>query len=124
VAAAPVGVIKDAPKAGVLLKPLRREILAHARRPVSAAGIAALVVATSPIWMALFEAVVAGERPSRLTVAGLVAGTTGVAILVVPLEGIPPIDPLGLGLVAGAGMTDSDNTRSSAQAWYGPIVVD
>jgi hypothetical protein len=40
-AAAPVGVIRDAPKAGVLLKPLRREILSHARTPVSAAGIAA-----------------------------------------------------------------------------------
>ena len=40
-AAAPVSVIRDAPRAGVLLKPLRREILAHARTPVSAAGIAA-----------------------------------------------------------------------------------
>jgi hypothetical protein len=39
--AAPVGVIREAPRAGVLLKPLRREILAHAREPVSAAGIAA-----------------------------------------------------------------------------------
>ena len=39
--AAPVGVIRDAPKAGMLLKPLRREILAHARTPVSAAAIAA-----------------------------------------------------------------------------------
>jgi hypothetical protein len=38
---APVGVIREAPKAGALLKPLRREILAHARTPVSAAGIAA-----------------------------------------------------------------------------------
>lgn len=43
VTAAPVGVIKDAPKAGMLLKPLRREILSHARTPVSAAGIAALM---------------------------------------------------------------------------------
>ena len=33
-ATAPVSVIRDAPKAGVLLKPLRREILAHARTPV------------------------------------------------------------------------------------------
>ncbi len=41
VAAAPVGVIRDAPKAGMLLKPLRREILSRARTPVSAAGIAA-----------------------------------------------------------------------------------
>lgn len=39
--AAPVGVIREAPKAGLLLKPLRREILARARTPVSAAGIAA-----------------------------------------------------------------------------------
>ena len=37
---APVGVIRDAPKAGALLKPMRREILAHARTPMSAAGIA------------------------------------------------------------------------------------
>jgi predicted ArsR family transcriptional regulator len=40
-AAAPVSVIRDAPRAGVLLKPLRREILGHARTPVSASGIAA-----------------------------------------------------------------------------------
>jgi hypothetical protein len=39
--AAPVGVIRDMPKAGMLLKPLRREILTHARTPMSAAGIAA-----------------------------------------------------------------------------------
>jgi hypothetical protein len=39
--AAPVGVIRDAPKAGMLLKPLRREILTYARTPMSAAGIAA-----------------------------------------------------------------------------------
>jgi hypothetical protein len=40
-AAAPVSVIREAPKAGILLKPLRREILARAQAPVSAAGIAA-----------------------------------------------------------------------------------
>jgi hypothetical protein len=40
-AAAPIGVIRDAPRAGVLLKPLRREILARAQTPVSASGIAA-----------------------------------------------------------------------------------
>ena len=42
-AAAPVGVIRSAPKAGVLLKPLRREILSHAQSPVSATGIAAVM---------------------------------------------------------------------------------
>lgn len=81
-----------------------------------ATGIAALVVATSPIWMALFEAIVARERPSLLTVAGLVAGTTGVAILVVPLEGSPPIDPLGLALVAGAAISWSIGAVYSKRA--------
>jgi drug/metabolite transporter (DMT)-like permease len=70
-----------------------------------ASGVAALIIATSPIWMAIFEALVAGERPSRLAIAGLVAGTTGVAILVVPLEGSAPIDPLGIALVAGSAIT-------------------
>jgi drug/metabolite transporter (DMT)-like permease len=70
-----------------------------------ASSVTALVIATSPIWMALFEAVVAGERPSRLAVFGLVAGIAGVAILVVPLGGSEQIDPLGLALIAGAAIT-------------------
>jgi drug/metabolite transporter (DMT)-like permease len=70
-----------------------------------ASGVTALVIATTPIWMALFEAAVAGERPSRLAVFGLVAGIIGVAILVVPMEGSPPIDPFGLALIAGAAIS-------------------
>jgi drug/metabolite transporter (DMT)-like permease len=70
-----------------------------------ASGITALVIATTPIWMALFEAFVAGERPSRLAIFGLVAGIVGVAILVAPLEGSPPIDPFGLALIAGAAIS-------------------
>jgi biotin operon repressor len=38
---APVGVIADAPRAGVMLKPLRLKILAAARAPQSASAIAA-----------------------------------------------------------------------------------
>ena len=68
-------------------------------------GIAALVIATTPIWMALFEALVVRRRPSRLSIAGLVAGTIGVAILVAPLEGTEPIDPVGIALVAGAAIS-------------------
>jgi drug/metabolite transporter (DMT)-like permease len=70
-----------------------------------ASGVTALVIATTPIWMALFEAFVARERPSGLAMAGLVAGIVGVAILVVPLEGSPPIDPFGLALIAGAAIS-------------------
>jgi drug/metabolite transporter (DMT)-like permease len=70
-----------------------------------ASSITALVIATTPIWMALFEALVAGERPSRLAVAGLVTGIIGVAMLVVPLEGSPPIDPVGLALIFAAAIS-------------------
>jgi drug/metabolite transporter (DMT)-like permease len=68
-------------------------------------GIASLIVATTPIWMAVFEALVAGRRPSRLAIAGLFAGAVGVAILVVPLEGVAALDPIGIGLVAAAAIS-------------------
>jgi drug/metabolite transporter (DMT)-like permease len=70
-----------------------------------ASSITALVIATTPIWMALVEAAVAKQRPSRLAVFGLAAGIVGVAVLVAPLEGTPPIDPLGLALIAGAAIS-------------------
>ena len=47
-------------------------------------GIAALVVAVVPIWIALLEWIVLRRRPRRATVAGLVLGLAGVAILVGP----------------------------------------
>ncbi|HET9497680.1 MAG TPA: EamA family transporter [Candidatus Limnocylindria bacterium] len=79
-------------------------------------GIAALIIATSPIWMVIFEAVVVRERPSRLSVAGLVAGTIGVAILVVPLEGTEPINALGIALVAGSAISWSIGSVYSRRA--------
>jgi drug/metabolite transporter (DMT)-like permease len=66
-------------------------------------GIAAVLVATVPIWMAVLDAAVHRRRPSGLVVGGLVAGIVGVAILVAPVEGFGRLDPLGVGfVVAGA----------------------
>ena len=62
-------------------------------------GIAAVLVATMPIWLALFDAVLSRRRPSGLVVGGLIAGIVGVAILLAPVEGIDEINPLGIGLV-------------------------
>ena len=62
-------------------------------------GIAAVLVGTMPIWMALFDAILSRRMPSSLVIGGLVAGFVGVAILVWPVEGIDRIDPLGIGLV-------------------------
>jgi drug/metabolite transporter (DMT)-like permease len=62
-------------------------------------GIAAVLVGTMPIWLALFDAILSRRMPSGLVIGGLVAGFVGVAILVWPVEGVDRIDPLGIGLV-------------------------
>ncbi|MEP7082649.1 MAG: EamA family transporter [Chloroflexota bacterium] len=65
-------------------------------------GVAAVLVAPMPIWLALFDALVTRRRPSRLVVGGLLAGVIGVAVLVVPVEGLAQINPIGVLLVVGA----------------------
>ena len=62
-------------------------------------GIAAVLVATTPIFMALFEAILTRRLPSRLVIGGLLAGIVGVAILLAPLEDLDAINPVGIGLV-------------------------
>ena len=50
-------------------------------------GIAALVIATSPFWLTLFEAFRAGgAKPSWLSILGLVVGFSGVFLLIGPSE--------------------------------------
>ena len=65
-------------------------------------GVSAVLVATVPIWLAVFDAIVTRRRPSRLVVGGLIAGMIGVAVLVVPVEGLAQINPIGVLLVVGA----------------------
>jgi drug/metabolite transporter (DMT)-like permease len=62
-------------------------------------GIAAVLIATMPIWLALFDAILTRRRPSRLVIGGLLAGIVGVAILLAPLEEVGRINPIGIGLV-------------------------
>src|SRR3990170_1481708 len=65
-------------------------------------GVTAVLVATVPIWLAVFDALFTRRRPSRLVVGGLIAGMIGVAVLVVPVEGLAQINPIGVLLVVGA----------------------
>ena len=60
-------------------------------------GIAALIVASVPIWMNLFEAIERRRRPGRALVAGLLLGIGGIALLVGPAgpAGRAHIDPVG-----------------------------
>lgn len=48
-------------------------------------GLAALIVASTPIWVALLEAVLNRRLPTRLLVISLFAGTAGIVVLSMPL---------------------------------------
>lgn len=67
-----------------------------------ASGVAAVLVATVPILLALFDAVLERRMPSRLVIGGLLVGIVGVVVLLAPVDGTWHIDPLGVGLVAVA----------------------
>lgn len=67
-------------------------------------GVAAVLIATTPIWMAVFDSAVTRRRPSGLVTGGLLAGMVGVGIMVAPVEGIGELDPTGVVLVLGAAM--------------------
>ena len=62
-------------------------------------GIAAVIVATTPIWLVVFDSALTRRRPSALAIGGIGAGLVGVAILLVPVDGLDAIDPLGVLLV-------------------------
>ncbi|HET9879910.1 MAG TPA: EamA family transporter [Candidatus Limnocylindria bacterium] len=62
-------------------------------------GIAAVLVATVPIWLNLFDAVLDRRRPSALLVGGVVAGFGGVVILLIPSDGVADVNPFGVLLV-------------------------
>jgi len=49
-----------------------------------ASGLVALIIATVPLWMALFAPLFSGRRVGRLGVAGIVVGLVGVALLLRP----------------------------------------
>jgi drug/metabolite transporter (DMT)-like permease len=60
-------------------------------------GIAALLVALMPVWVAILGGIFLGDRLPRLAVIGIAVGFAGVAILVGPSAlGGGSLDPLGL----------------------------
>lgn len=67
-------------------------------------GIAALLVATVPLWMALIGFTVLRERLPRIAVAGLFVGFAGTALLIRP-SGEGGVDTLGALVVVGASLS-------------------
>src|SRR5438876_9935584 len=78
---------------GVLLLAGGNGLVVLAERTVPS-GIAALIVASIPLWIVLYR-MVAGERVGRDLFAGVLLGLVGVAILVVPGGLNGTIDPVG-----------------------------
>jgi drug/metabolite transporter (DMT)-like permease len=60
-------------------------------------GLAALIVASVPIWMAVLEGLEKRARPGAAVIAGLLLGLAGIALLVAPgrFAGNGHVDPLG-----------------------------
>ncbi len=74
---------------GTLLLVGGNGLISYAEQTVPS-GIAALLVATIPLWMVLIEALrTGGGRPSLLQVLGLLLGFIGIGILVGPSELLP-----------------------------------
>jgi drug/metabolite transporter (DMT)-like permease len=71
-------------------------VLAEQRVP---SGIAALLVATVPLWMVVLARMVLRERVRWLEWLGLVVGFGGLALLAWPSDGTQRLDPLGIGMV-------------------------
>ena len=65
-------------------------------------GIAAVLVATTPIWMAVIDSVLDRRRPGWIVIGGLVGGIAGVAILIAPVDQGSRIEPIGILLCLGA----------------------
>jgi drug/metabolite transporter (DMT)-like permease len=89
---------------GVLMVVGGNGLVAFAEQRV-ASGLAALIVATEPVWIALLEWLIyKGQRPSLQVAIGLVIGFTGMALLVDPGQnaGVAGYDLVGIGIVLAA----------------------
>jgi drug/metabolite transporter (DMT)-like permease len=81
-------------------------------------GVAAVIIATSPIWMNTADGILVGRGPSRLATGGLLVGLVGVGILLYPSGGADALDPIGIALVFGASLSW---TAGSLIARRGPL---
>jgi drug/metabolite transporter (DMT)-like permease len=69
-------------------------------------GLAALIVASVPIWMTLIDALQHRQRPHGVLIVGLAMGILGIGLLVAPgsLGGGTHVDPLGAAALLSAAL--------------------
>ena len=77
---------RDQVIAGVLMAGAGNTLVVYAEHAISS-GLAALLAATIPIWMAVMEATLGLSPMTRRKIAGLVLGFGGVGLLVAPAIG-------------------------------------
>ena len=88
---------RDSTIVGALLIAGGMGMVAYAEQTIPS-GIAALLIATMPLWVAILGRIFLGERLPRLAAFGIVVGFVGVAILIGPsaFGGSGALDPVGL----------------------------
>ena len=85
-------------------------------------GLTAVIVALVPAWMVLLHWLTAGERPTRVTLAALVVGFGGVALLVGPRDtGVDRIDAFGTAAALFASLSWAAGSLYSRRA---PLPAD
>jgi drug/metabolite transporter (DMT)-like permease len=85
---------------GVLLLLGGNGLVAVAEQTVPS-GLAALLVATTPLWLVLLR-LVANERPRAATWVGVLVGFFGVALLALRGGGLPGVQSWGVALIVAA----------------------
>ncbi len=91
--------IRDSAVVGALLLGIGNGFVAFGEQTV-ASGIAAILVAMVPLWLAVFGWLYFRERLPRLAVIGVVVGLLGVALLVWPAgAGANAFDALGIAVL-------------------------
>jgi drug/metabolite transporter (DMT)-like permease len=81
-------------------------------------GIAAVIIATTPIWLSIFDGVLTRRMPSAVAIAGLGVGLVGVAILLLPASGVGALNPAGIGILVVATLCWASG---SLYARHGPL---
>jgi len=106
--------LRDASIVGTLLLLGGTGLVAYGEQTIPT-GIAALVIALVPMWLAIFGRALFGHRVPLLAAVGIGVGLVGVAILALPAGDVGSLDPVGLGVLMVAPMLWSLGTLYAAR---------
>jgi drug/metabolite transporter (DMT)-like permease len=83
-------------------------------------SVAALLIASTPLWMAMLDALrPGGQKPSLQTVLGIITGFCGMALLINPMQAVggkAGVDLLGAAVLLGAALSWSAGSLYSRKA--------